>query len=151
MSLFKTNFLLLSFSVCTQLQAAAQQTADSLAQEKISEKVKFESYFPGGNKAWLIFLQKNLNADIPINKKAPVGTYTVIVQFVIDIDGTVINITPLTSHGYGMENEVVRVLNLSPKWIAAEQEVGKVKTYHKLPVTFVVPVEEQKSKKKKKN
>ena len=150
MHLFKTTFLLLSFSACIQLQTGAQQTTDSLAQEKIFEKVEIPSSFPGGEKAWIIFLQKNLNPNIPIDKKAPAGTYTVLVRFVVDIDGTITNITPLTNHGYGMENEVVRILNLSPKWNAAEQEGRKVKTYMKQPATFVVPEEEQKSKKKKK-
>ena len=151
MNVFKTTILLLSFSACIQLQARAQQTADSLAQEKIFEKVEIESFFPGGNKAWIIFLQKNLNPNIPIDKKAPAGTYTVIVQFVVGSDGTITDITPLTNHGYGMENEVVRILKLSPKWHVAEQDGRKVKTYRKQPVTFVVPEEEQKSKKKKKN
>ena len=66
-------------------------------------------------------------------------------------DGTVKGVKALTNHGYGMENEVVRILQLSPKWNVAEQEGKKVKTYRKQPVTFVVAEEEQKSKKKKKN
>ena len=150
MNLFKTIFLLVSFSACIQQQAGAQQTADASAQERIFEKVEIESSFPGGNKAWIIFLQKNLNPNIPIDKKAPAGTYTVIVQFVVGLDGSITEITPLTNHGYGMENEVVRILQLSPKWNVAEQEGKKVKTYRKQPVTFVVAEEEQKSKKKKK-
>ena len=149
MTLFKTTFLLLLFSVWTQLQATAQQTADSLAQEKITEKVEVKPSFPGGDKAWLIFLQENLDPNIPIDRKAPVGTYTVIVRFIVEIDGTITDITPLTNHGYCMEAGVVRILKLSPRWNAGEQEGKKVKTYCKIPITFVVPPEEEKSKKKK--
>ena len=59
--------------------------------------------------------------------RSPCRTYTVIVQFVVDINGTITDITyePWLWHGKRSRE----ILKLSPKWNAAEQENKKVKTY----------------------
>lgn len=98
-----------------------------------------EATFRGGQSEWLAFIGRNLNPEIPIKRKAPIGEYTVVVQFIVDVDGRLIDMKPLTGHGYGMEEEVMRVLRRSPRWIPAVLESGlKVKAYRKQPVTFVV-------------
>jgi len=115
------------------------------------ERVEEEAKFPGGEIAWRQFLEQNLNAAIPANKNAPVGVYTVVIQFVVDRDGHVSDIKPLTKHGYGMEAEVVRLLRKAPKWIPAMQNGRTVKAYRKQPVTFQVAAEEKKKKRNKGN
>lgn len=107
-----------------------------------------EAYFPGGEEAWKQFLIANLKADVPVRKKAPVGKYTVWIQFIVDTDGKVSDIKALTEWGYGMENEVMRLLRRSPKWIPAVLKGNPVKAYRKQPVTFMV--EEEKTEKGKK-
>ena len=98
-----------------------------------------EATFRSGPNEWLAFISRNLNSEIPVKRKAPVGEYTVVVQFIVDVDGRLIDIQPLTAHGYGMEEEVMRVIRRSPRWIPAVlQEGQKVKAYRKQPVTFVV-------------
>lgn len=97
-----------------------------------------EAEFPGGLQGWARYLQRTLKNNTPIDNGAPAGAYTVIMQFVIDTDGSIFDIKPLTRYGYGMEAEVERVLRKGPKWIAAEQFGTKVKAYRKQPVTFVV-------------
>lgn len=112
----------------------------------IFEKVEIEAAYPGGDKAWIRFLQLNLDAGVPAKKRAPVGVYTVVIQFVVDKDGNVSDIKPLTKHGYGMEEEVVSVLKRSPRWKPAVQDGRKVRAYRKQPVTFQVAEEEKKKK-----
>lgn len=104
--------------------------------DSVFRKVEIEAAFPGGITAWRNFLVKNLNADIPANKGAPDGTYTVVVQFVVDTDGNISDIKPLTNHGHGMETEVIRVIGLGPKWESAILNGKKVKAYRRQPVTF---------------
>ncbi|MEO6407039.1 MAG: energy transducer TonB [Ferruginibacter sp.] len=106
--------------------------------EKIFEKVEIEAAFPGGRTGWIEFLQKNLKPNIPVKKKAPAGTYQVVVRFIISKDGNISDITPETSYGYGMEEEVVRVIRKSPKWIPASQAGRKVNAYRRQPITFQV-------------
>ena len=113
------------------------------------EKVEEEAKYPGGEKAWRQFLEQNLDAGVPAKKRAPVGVYTVVIQFVVDKDGNVSDIKPLTNHGYGMEAEVVRLLKKAPKWTPAKQNGKIVRAYRKQPVTFQVAEEEKKKKRNK--
>lgn len=101
-------------------------------------QVETEPQFPGGKTAWQSFLQKNLNASTPVEHGAPEGTYKVMVQFIVDIEGNASDIKALTHHGYGMEEEVVNVIKKGPKWIPALQNGHKVTAYKKQPITFVV-------------
>jgi hypothetical protein len=105
---------------------------------KIFDKVEVEASFSGGEIAWKEFLQNNLKANVPSKHKAPVGAYTVIIQFVVDKEGNISDIKALTNHGYGMEKEVTRIIKKYPKWTPAYQNNRPVKAYRKQPVTFVV-------------
>lgn len=97
-----------------------------------------EAGFKGGEAKWRKFLERNLRPDIPARRGAPDGLYTVMVQFIIDQQGNVIDIKPLTKFGYGMEDEVVRLLQESPNWEPARQYGIPVKAYRKQPVSFQI-------------
>jgi TonB-dependent SusC/RagA subfamily outer membrane receptor len=101
-------------------------------------KAEVEPKFPETNGGWNAFLQKNLNATVPVTNGVKPGTYKVIVQFIVDENGKLSDIKPLTSLGYGMEEEVVRLMRLSPDWIPATQNGKKVSAYKKQTVTFVI-------------
>lgn len=107
-------------------------------ENKIFEKVEVEASYPGGEAGWRKFLEKNLNPSTPVDNGAPAGSYTVWVQFIVDKEGNVSDIRPLTSQGFGMEQEAVRVLKKATKWVPAIQNGRNVKAYRKQPITFVV-------------
>ena len=44
----------------------------------------------------------------------------------------------MTNWGYGMENEVVRIIKNGPAWVPAVQDGKQVQAYRKQPITFVV-------------
>lgn len=108
------------------------------------KRVEKEAYFIGGEKAWLQFLSENINSKVPVKKKAPAGMYNVIIEFVVDVDGSISYINPLTNYGYGMEEEVMRVIKKSPLWVPAVQDDKKVKVYRKQPLTFKIEGKEKK-------
>lgn len=87
---------------------------------------------------WEKFLLRNLNGNTPIDNGAAPGRYTVMIQFVVDIDGSVSDIRPLTNIGYGMEQEAIRVLRKATKWEPAIQNGKEVKAYRRQPITFAV-------------
>jgi N12 class adenine-specific DNA methylase len=57
------------------------------------------------------FLSKTLKGDIPLQQNAPNGLYKVILNFVVNKDGSVGGIKPLTAFGFGMEKEAIRVVS----------------------------------------
>ncbi len=60
------------------------------------------------------------------------------VQFIIEKTGDISIGKAVTNSGYGMEEELIRVIKKSPKWFPAIQFSKPVKAYRRQPVTFVV-------------
>lgn len=107
-------------------------------ENKIFDKVEIEAAFPGGDSKWRQYLERNLNANVPVDNGAAEGTYTTMVQFVVDKEGNISDVRPVTNHGYGMEEEAIRVIKRGPKWTPAIQNGRPVKAYRKQPITFQV-------------
>jgi periplasmic protein TonB len=110
-------------------------------ENKIFEKVEIEASFKGGESAWRKYLERNLNPSAPVDNGAPEGLYTVYVQFVVSKDGSISDVRALTKHGYGMEEEAVRVIKKGPAWTPAIQNGRSVNAYRKQPITFQVQSE----------
>ena len=106
--------------------------------KEVWTKVEVEASFPGGDKAWAKFLVKNLDAGILMRNKAPNGKYTVWIKFIVDKEGGLSDFKALTNHGFGMEDEALRVIKQSPKWQPALQNGKKVTAYRLQPITFVL-------------
>lgn len=112
------------------------ESKPEVKEDEILSIVEIEAKFKGN---WQRFLISNLRPDTPIDNGAPAGRYSVIIRFVVDKEGNVSDITPLTSHGYGMEEEAMRVLRMAAnKWEPAIQNGYKAKAYHKQMITFEV-------------
>jgi hypothetical protein len=117
-------------------EQASSQTDNSAGD--IFEKVESEAFFPGGAGAWQKFLVDNLKPNIPVDNGAPIGIYTVWIQFVVNKEGAIDSLKMLTHNGYGMEQEVLRIFKLTGKWVPAQQNGRNVIAYRKQPVTFMV-------------
>ena len=110
-------------------------------ENKIFDKVEIEASFPGGDSKWRQYLERNANGQVANDNGAPEGTYTTVVQFVVDKEGNISDVRALTNHGYGMEEEAIRVIKKGPKWSPAVQNGRQVKAYRKQPITFRVEAE----------
>lgn len=102
---------------------------------EVFTKVEVDASYQGN---WVTFLQRNLDSQVPVENGAPPGNYTVIIQFIVDVTGTVSDVKALTNVGYGMEQEAIRVIKKSGKWKPAIQNGREVKAYRKQPITFQV-------------
>jgi protein TonB len=105
---------------------------------KIFTKVEVEAEFPGGQAAWVNFLKKNLNGDVPTDNGAAEGTYTVTVKFVVSKDGSLSDISCENDPGYGTCQEAIRVLKKTKNWTPAIQNGRNVNAYRRQPITFLV-------------
>lgn len=119
-------------------KAVVAAPKDETDYDQTFTKVEVEASFKGGEGAWRKYLERNLNASAPVDNGANPGSYTVVVQFIVDKEGNISDVKALTNHGYGMEDEAVRVIKRGPKWEPAIQNGRQVKAYRKQPITFVV-------------
>ena len=110
-------------------------------ENKIFDKVEIEASYPGGDAKWRQYLERNANGQVATDNGAPEGTYTTVVQFVVDKEGNISDVKALTNHGYGMEDEAMRAIKKGPKWNPAVQNGRQVKAYRKQPITFQVQAE----------
>jgi len=67
-----------------------------------------------------------------------VGKYAVIARFIVNKQGIVSDIKAETNLGYGMEQEVVRVISKSGNWQPAMQNGRPVNAYRRQPITFLL-------------
>jgi antitoxin component YwqK of YwqJK toxin-antitoxin module len=88
--------------------------------------------------AYKRFLERNIRLDDLVRNGLPKGIYTVVVRFLVDKDGVIADVTPLTSFGYGLEKMVADVIKRSPRWVPGRQHGQNVKSYYTQPVTLSV-------------
>ena len=97
--------------------------------------IEKEAEFPGGLQAWARFLNKTLTYPEDALNIGVQGT--VMVQFVVDVDGTVSEVKAISGpETGGLREEAVRVIKKSGKWTPALQNGRFVKAYRRQPVTF---------------
>lgn len=102
---------------------------------EIFTKVEQEARYNGD---WSRFLSTNLRGDVPVENGASAGSYQVIVQFVVDVQGNVSDVKVIKDPGFGMGEEAMRAIKKSGKWVPAVQNGRQVKAYRKQPITFQV-------------
>lgn len=131
--------LLMAIVFSFSIKANCQETDAAQRKEPIFTKVEVEAQFIGGDAAWRTFLQNNLRANTPALAGAPSGKYTVIVKFIVSRSGNIGTTVAETTHGFGMEDEAIRVIKKTGRWIAAINGGHVVASYRRQPITFVVP------------
>ena len=139
MSSFKALITcLLQLYACAAFAQAVPQTDTAKLTTTENKKVEIEAAYPGGVAAWVKFLEKNLDGSVTAKNNAPVGKYSAIAMFIVDKDGSLSDVKALTKFGYGIEEEMLRVINKSGKWSPASQDGKPVRAYRKQPLTFLV-------------
>jgi protein TonB len=142
-SLIFPTFLCISLSVFSQ-KIENTNRSNAPKDSSIPSEIFFfrcdetPAEFPGGTTAWTKFLKKNLRSDIPIKNRAPNGTYKIIVSFKVAKTGKISNVKAETNFAYGMEQEVIKVIQKGPKWIPATIGGKKINAARRQPVVFVV-------------
>jgi TonB family protein len=91
--------------------------------------------FPGGEQALALYLNRNIRYPKEAQEKNISGT--LIVQFIVEADGTVKDAKIVGKrYGGGLEEESLRVINAMPKWVAGKQNGRKVAVQFNLPIRF---------------
>ncbi len=103
--------------------------------DKVFQKVETEAKFPGGEAAWAKYISASLNKVID-SLQTENKTGTCVVQFIVDMDGNISEVEPVTMQGTLLSRTIVDALKQGPKWIPTMQNGHKVKAYRRQPVTF---------------
>lgn len=135
----RSLFLLLVCLVANIFAAAGQRHNSSDTTSVTSHRcarVVEPAVFPQGS--WECFFENHFNNNVAELNGAPVGIHTVIIFLIIDRDGVLrqANVGPKLK--YGMEEEVLRVISLSPRWLPRKENGRKVNDYRRQVVTFEV-------------
>ncbi|MBQ8520705.1 MAG: M56 family metallopeptidase [Bacteroides sp.] len=90
--------------------------------------------FPGGMAECMKWLQANIKYPAEAKEKGEHGR--VIVQFIVERDGSVTNPTIKRGVSPSIDAEAIRVLNAMPKWKPGTQRGQAVRVKYTLPVKF---------------
>lgn len=90
--------------------------------------------FPGGDDALLRFLSQSVKFPIEAKKKNIQGE--VLITYVIDIDGQIVDIKVKQSVHPVLDNEAIRVVKSMPRWVAGTQDGEAVRVLYHLPFRF---------------
>ena len=104
-------------------------------QEKVIFQVVEEMpEFPGGMAEAMKFLAKNIKYPVAAQQAKIEGR--VIVQFVIERDGSVSDVKVMRGVNSELDAEAIRVVSMMPKWIPGKQRGKAVAVKYTMPIMF---------------
>ena len=118
------------------------QIPDSLKNDddKIYEVVEENAQFPGGEEAMYKWLAQNINYPKECVEKGIQGR--VMIQFVVNKDGSIREIKALRSPDPLLSKEAIRVVKAMPKWKPAKVKGETVRSHFRLPINFKLPAKQ---------
>ena len=120
---------LLLFAFSTKTVAQGNTTNNS---EKNSE-VKNPEY-PGGITEFYKLV--GMNFKIPIEAKKNKVEGKILIKFMVEKDGSLFEFKIEKDLGYGMADEAIRVIKLSPKWVPGSENGKAVRVEYSMPITI---------------
>ncbi len=107
----------------------------------IYEVVEQMPEFPDGGQSGLMdYLKKNIQYPEAAKKAGVQGR--VILQFVVDKDGSIDNVSVLRGVNPDLDKEAIRVVSHMPNWKPGMQKGKPVKVKYTVPIAFSLPSEE---------
>lgn len=103
-------------------------------EEEIFQVVEAMPEFPGGTAELMKWLQKNIKYPSISQENGVQGR--VIVQFVVNRDGSIVDPVVLRSVDPYLDKEALRVVKAMPKWKPGEQRGKAVRVKFTLPIQF---------------
>jgi TonB family protein len=95
-----------------------------------------DASFPGGEHEFFMFIHKNLVYP-EIDKEMHIEG-TVYVQFIVNTDGSVTEITIVKGVSPTIDAEVIRVMKRMPLWVPANADGTLMRTRMTIPVKFQI-------------
>ena len=115
-------------------QIAAPEPPKLAEENKVHDFVEQMPSFPGGMGALMSWLSQNIKYPVIAAENGVEGR--VIVQFVVEKDGSITDVKIAKSVDPSLDKEATRVVSSMPHWIAGRQNGNPVRVKYTVPVTF---------------
>ena len=122
------------FSVYESTKPGRGGSSGNSEEGEIFQVVEEQPMFPGGMEEMMKFLQQNIKYPKEAQEQGKQGR--VVVQFVVNKDGSISNDTIVRSVDPSLDAEALRVVRSMPNWTPGKQKGKPVRVRFTLPVTF---------------
>lgn len=116
------------------IQAPVQVKVEEEDTEVVFMVVESMPSFPGGDAALFKYLGDNIKYPVIAQESGIQGR--VICQFVVNRDGSIVDIEVVRSVDRSLDAEAVRVIQNMPRWTPGKQRGKTVRVKYTLPVNF---------------
>lgn len=116
---------------------AAPVAGPSIVEEEdnvVFQVVEKMPSFPGGDAALFKYLGDNVKYPVIAQENGVQGR--VICQFVVNKDGSIVDVEVVRSVDASLDKEAIRVIKSMPKWSPGQQRGKPVRVKYTLPVNF---------------
>ncbi len=108
---------------------------DSNPEDIIYEDVEVDAAFPGGDKAMIAFIESEIHYPlIPLEMGIQGKVY---VEFIVNKDGSISDVTAKNNLHVDLEKEAIRVVSMMPNWVPGKQAGKPVRARKVIPINFV--------------
>jgi protein TonB len=115
-------------------QAAPKENDDAQVFKKVENEAHTDQAL------WDKYVTKCIQLPDSVWKTIPSGKYSIVVSFIVNIYGDIIDVKADNDPGYGLAAIAIKaVRNYRGKWYAASQCGRLVKAYRKQPFVFSIP------------
>lgn len=103
-------------------------------ENRVYDVVEQMPSFPGGSSKLMTYLSQNIKYPVVAEEHGIQGR--VVVQFVVERDGSISDVKIVNSADPLLNSEAVRVIKSMPKWTPGKQDGQPVRVKYTIPVTF---------------
>lgn len=129
-------FMLLSICTLITFTSGAQGQKSRGKGNQVFTTVEHPAIFPGGDVAFSAYLVKSIR--YPQDAKSSQIRGKVFVNFIVERNGSLSRVKVVKGIGYGCDEEAMRVIKASPKWIPAKQKGSIVRQQFTVPIKFSI-------------
>ena len=101
--------------------------------KRITSKVQMKWALPDGDSSWAQTIEKKLNDSFRVDRRVKKGTYLVVVTFLVMKDSSIAEVKCVANPGFGMGEEVTRLIKRGPKWSFRPRPVMP---YHRTSIIY---------------
>lgn len=136
LSMKKIVALLAIFLISMSVQGAEETLISNLPQDSsmVYDFPEKMAQFPGGADAMDMFIRKNIN--YPQRLKDAGVTGKVYIQFVVEKDGKITNVTVRRGANPELDKEALLLVKKMPDWVPGSVRGKKVRVKQTLPIVF---------------